>query len=291
MNGKVLNIQRCCVDDGPGIRTTVFLKGCPLRCAWCHNPESQLLRDEILYDAKKCVGCGKCVEVCPNGCHTLTDKHNYDRTNCTGCGACSKVCPKKALELYGKTMSVDEVLSEIMRDKVFYDCSKGGVTISGGEPLFQPSFTAEILKECRKNGIHTAIETSGYGKESDLVEVIEHCDLVLFDIKATDEEKHKLYTGVSLSVVLNNLEIINELKKPFIIRAPIIPSINDKKEHFCALTNLKAKLKYCQGIQIMPYHKTGAYKYELLNRHYTCGDIIAPSKQTIDGWNKLLENI
>ena len=291
MEGKIINIQRCCSDDGPGIRTTVFLKGCPLNCAWCHNPESQALMSEIFYDADKCVNCGKCIKICPKGCHTLTNSHVFERKNCIGCGECARGCQTKALELCGKSMSTEEVLKEVERDKIFYDCSSGGVTISGGEPLFQPLFTAEILKECHKSGIHTAIETSGYAKESDLNAVLDHCDLVLFDIKETNEEKHKFYTGVSLSVILNNLEIVNERKIPFIIRAPIIPSINDNKEHFLKLKDIQTRLKYCQGIQIMPYHNTGEYKYQLLDRKYTCCDVIPPDTQTIRGWEKLLENI
>ena len=161
------------------------------------------------------------------------------------------------------------------------------MTISGGEPLAQPLFTAEILKECRKKGIHTAIETSGYAKTSDFLSVIEHCDLVLFDIKETDEEKHKLYTGVSLSVILNNLQTLNDKNVPFIIRAPIIPSINDNEAHFSALKDIKDRLKCCQGIQIMPYHRTGAYKYKLLDRDYACEQIEEPKNDEISRWKAI----
>ena len=287
MEGKVLNIQRYCVDDGPGIRTTVFLKGCPLSCEWCHNPESQLKENEILYNAKKCVHCGACVPVCPKGCHTLTERHNFNRENCIGCGKCAKACKASALELYGKTMTAEEVYDEVKRDKIFFDTSGGGVTISGGEPLFQPSFTAKILDLCRKGGIHTAIETSGFASKSDFTAVIKHCDLVLFDIKETDDKKHELYTGVPLSVVLENLKLLGESKIPFIIRAPIIPSINDNEKHFSALKDLRNSMQNCIGVEVMPYHRIGAYKYQLLGRKYCLESIKEPSEQTKTLWRKI----
>lgn len=286
--GTILNIQRFCTDDGPGIRTTVFLKGCSLRCIWCHNPESQLKHQEIMFDVKKCVLCGKCVAVCPQKCHSLDEKHIFDRNRCIGCGACAEVCPTKAIELYGKEMSADEVFQEIIRDKVFYDTSNGGVTISGGEPLYQPEFTAEILRKCQENGIHTAIETSGFAKKEALLSVVEHCDLVLFDIKETDEALHERYTGVPFKKVLENLSLISEKGIPFIIRAPIIPTLNDRESHFRALNSIRNSMVCCQGIQIMPYHKTGSYKYELLQRDYSCDEISEPSKEIIGTWENIL---
>lgn len=289
MNGTIINIQRYCVDDGPGIRTTVFLKGCPLHCAWCHNPESQLSKPEITYDIKKCVSCGNCANVCPNGCHRVDKKHSFDRDKCIGCGLCAQVCHTHALELHGKKISAQEVFEEVKKDKVFYDTSGGGVTISGGEPLFQSEFTVEILKLCKENGIHTAIETSGFASELQLLDVIKYCDLILFDIKETDDERHKAYTGVSLSKILENLKIINGNKIPFIIRAPIIPTLNDIEIHFNALKAIRDSMKYCQGIQVMPYHKIGAYKYELLGRQYFCKDILEPNSNVVKRWREALE--
>lgn len=288
MKGTVLNVTRFCTDDGPGIRTTVFLKGCPLRCLWCHNPESQSKQPEIMYDAKKCFACARCADVCTMGCHSVNSVHVFNRTGCIGCGACAEICTAKALELYGKRMSVDEVFAEIKKDKTFYEISGGGITVSGGEPLFQPEFTAELLKICKANGIHTAIETGGFADESKLLSVIKYCDLVLFDIKETDEELHKLYTGVSFKPIFKSLTVINEHKIPFMIRAPIIPTLNDRELHLEALKAFRSSMEFCQGVQIMPYHKIGTYKYELLGRSYSCREINEPGSETVSYWKKLI---
>lgn len=242
MTGTIINITRFCTHDGPGIRTTVFLKGCPLRCIWCHNPESQNTKIERYTDGEE----------------------------------------------IGKIVCAEEVFDEIVRDKVFYETSHGGVTISGGEPMVQPDFVSEILRLCKQNAIHTAIETSGYGSMKALDKIIEHCDLVLFDVKETDEKKHQEFTGVELNIILENLKRINDSQTPFIIRLPIIPSLNDRTEHFRAVKELREKLPFCRGIEIMPYHKLGQYKYEKLGRKYLCDHIEEPTKEQKEAWKERL---
>ena len=243
MQGKIINITRFCTHDGPGIRTTVFLKGCPLKCRWCHNPESQNAEEEQYKNGEK----------------------------------------------IGQTVSAQEVFDEIKRDKTFYETSGGGVTISGGEPLFQPKFTAEILRLCRESGIHTAIETSGFSNADTFVSVLKHCDLVLFDIKETNEKNHFEYTGVSLKPILQSLKIANEMKIPFIIRLPIIPGINDRENHFLNVKKITEELPLCQDIEIMPYHKLGEYKYQQLGRAYFLGHITEPAKSQVREWEKLIK--
>ena len=187
-------------------------------------------------------------------------------------------------------MSAQEIFSEIVRDKVFYETSGGGVTISGGEPLYQPEFTKEILRLCRENNIHTAIETSGYASENALRKVLQYCDFVLFDIKETDAEKHSEYTGVPLNVVLQNLKTVNDSAVPFVIRLPVIPGINDRDEHILKVKELAGGLAFCHGIEIMPYHRLGEYKYQQLGRVYLCQNIEEPSKEQIKKWESLLGN-
>jgi len=243
LQGRIINITRFCTDDGPGIRTTVYLKGCPLRCIWCHNPESQ-----------------------------NPDEEKYING-----------------ENIGKIISAQDIFDEIVRDKVFYETSNGGVTISGGEPLYQPEFSAEILRICKENGIHTAIETSGYATEDTIRKVLKYCDLVLFDIKETDAEKHLKYTGVDLNIILRNLKIVNDMKVPFVIRLPVIPGINDREDHFLKVKSIVEESAYFCGFEIMPYHKLGEYKYKQLGRKYLCSNIAEPTKDDVEKWERLIK--
>ena len=287
---NIINIARFCTDDGSGIRTTVFLKGCPLQCSWCHNPESQNVQPEIFWDQNLCTHCGLCAKICASGAHSICDGlHRFDPVLCSGCGKCVESCPASALELIGKRVSAEEVFAEVKRDQIFYRTSGGGVTVSGGEPLMHPAFTAELLKLCKDAGIHTAIETSGFASQAALEQVLPYCDLVLFDIKETIDIKHKAYTDVPLEPILSNLYFIDQLEMTTLLRAPMIPGWNDREEHLLALKDLKNSLKYCQGLQIMPYHSMGAYKYEKLRRKYLCADVEAPDEDTIAGWRNIAE--
>ncbi len=240
MEATVINITRYCTDDGPGIRTTVFLKGCPLRCIWCHNPESQNPQIEYYLSG----------------------------------------------EAKGYIVTAEEIVSEVLRDKVFYEISGGGVTISGGEPLFRPQFTAELLKRCKENGLHTAIETSGFATKKVLEYVLQNCDLVLYDIKETDGERHMQYTGVPLAPILENLKRIDQMEVPYILRLPIIPGLNDREEHFAKVRELVSGMAHCCGVEVMPYHKLGESKYEQLGRAYLCAHIEEPNKDQKEKWNQ-----
>ncbi len=283
--GIIFKIQRYCVNDGPGIRTVVFLKGCPLRCAWCHNPESQAAGPEILYCAEKCVGCGACARACANHAHGFEDGlHHFRRENCVNCGACVKVCPGGALEAAGRNASVDEVLEEVLKDRVFYDKSGGGLTLSGGEPLSQPAFARGLLKEAKRGGLHTCVETCGYAPEGTVRRIAEYTDLFLYDWKLTDDALHRKYTGVSNGPVRHNLEIIDGMGVKTVLRCPVIPRVNDTEGHFAGIAELANSLKNILRIEIEPYHTLGGYKYAMLGRKDSMRDTEVPEPERVGRW-------
>jgi pyruvate formate lyase activating enzyme len=269
--GVIFNIQHYSVHDGPGIRTTVFLKGCPLGCLWCQNPESQVLAPQLLWDAARCSGCGRCVTNCPEKAITLDQKKAVpDRKKCQGCGQCTAACPNEARTLLGKYASAAEVFQEINDDVIFYETSGGGMTLSGGEPLAQPDFCLDILKLCRQAGIHTAVETSGFATWESVRSVLQYADLVLYDIKHLDPAQHQKYTGVSNQLILANLiKIQREIRIPIWARIPVIPGYNDSVENILSvskfiLDNLDPSVK----VHLLPYHRLGESKYERLGRKY-----------------------
>lgn len=273
----IFNIQKYSVHDGPGIRTTVFLKGCPLKCAWCHNPESQSYEKEIIVSIEKCINCNSCIDSCTEKCITITNKELViDKNRCTLCGKCTRSCPTNAIEMVGKDMTADEVMHEIEKDMVFYEQSGGGVTFSGGEPLMQFEFIDLILKKCKEKGIHTAIDTSGYTSWNNIYNISKHVDLFLYDIKHINEDKHMQITGVSNIGILNNLSNLTKLGSNVWIRVPIIPGINDDDENILGIGQLMNSLKL-KDIFILPYHNIATEKYRKLGKIYDLSNIKTPS--------------
>lgn len=246
MHGSIFNIQRFCINDGPGIRTTVFFKGCPLKCVWCHNPESQSQDKQIMFYPDKCTHCGKCKNL------TIDNTEFF--------------CPNKAKEICGRTVTTDDVIAEVMKDYEFYKNSGGGITLSGGEPLFQVEFALELLQKSKENNLNTTIETCGFANSRKITKIAKYTDLFLFDFKEGNPELHKTYTGVDNILILKNLSLLNELKKDIILRCPIIPGYNDRKENYDKICELTNALTSIIGIEIEPFHSFGETKYNALGR-------------------------
>ncbi len=259
--GRILNIQHFCVDDGPGIRTTVFLKGCNLRCVWCHNPESHSFCNEIMFYPDKCTYCSDCAYVCPNNAHNIKDNyHGFDRTLCTTCGRCTQSCASGALTTAGREVSVNDIMNEILHDKVFYETSGGGVTISGGEPLAQYEFTKALLEACKEENISTCIETSAFCTKDVISSVAPFTDLFYIDWKLTDDLLHQKYTGVSNKQILKNLEYLNESNSRVVLRCPIIDNINNTKAHLDGIIAVSQRFSSIERIELEPYHPLGIHK-------------------------------
>ncbi len=267
MTGVVFNIQKFCTSDGPGIRTVVFLKGCPLRCAWCHNAESHRREPELLLSTDKCTLCGHCRAVCTNGVHEFSaESHTLFRDKCATCGKCAAECLSDALEVRGKDMTVDEVLAEVCKDRMYFDRSGGGITLSGGEPFAQREFTLHLLSEAKAMGLNTCVETCGYTDHSTIISAVPMVDLFLWDIKHTDPEAHKTYTGVDTSLLLKNLRLADEMGAALVLRCPIIPEVNDNEAHFSAVAEIANSLANIKAIEIEPYHAFGVEKYGKLGK-------------------------
>ncbi|MQL53683.1 glycyl-radical enzyme activating protein [Desulfofundulus thermobenzoicus] len=294
--GLVFNIQHFSVHDGPGIRTIVFFKGCPLRCQWCANPESQLHEPEIAYNENKCIGTGEC-HLCFQACPARAieeridnKKVRIDRFRCTNCGECTLVCPSNALELFGKRMTVEEVLQIVEEDSLLYSRSGGGITLSGGEPLMQAGFASELLKEARARGITTAIETSGYADWNRMVMVCQHADTVFYDIKCIDPDKHKRFTGVTNDIIIANLKELNQNFPGLniIVRTPVIPGFNDTEKDITAILKLVKSLTNVR-YELLPFHRFGEAKYAYLGKRYLFIGVQPPSKEKMKHLEKLIK--
>lgn len=261
MAGCIFNIQRFSIHDGPGIRTNVFLKGCPLNCLWCHNPEGLSPKPQIKYSPEKCIGCGECLKVCaPKGHKLENGMHTLEFSACISCMQCAETCPAGAVERDGEEKNAEDIINTVLRDKNFYEKSGGGMTLSGGEPLYQGEFALELLKMAKAEGIHTAIETCGMTSSETMKSVAPYVDLFLYDYKATGEEEHKRLTGASQKQILANLDLLEELGANVILRCPIIPDINDNDTHYKGIAEIANKHKNINEINIMPYHSLGNSK-------------------------------
>ena len=263
MTGTIFDIKRFAVHDGDGIRTTVFFKGCPLRCVWCHNPEGLAEMPQLAFYAHKCTNCGLCAAKCPSGAHKITDGvHRFDRTACLACGKCETLCINGALKIYGQTVTVEELLPVLIQDKAFYDNSGGGVTLSGGECLLQASFCGELLKALKQNGIHTAVDTCGDVPREAINAVLAYTDIFLYDIKALDERLHLRCTGHSNRQILENLHYLADKNVPVEIRYPFVPGYNDgEAEEIAAFL---AQFSNIAKVRVLPYHNYAGSKYAAL---------------------------
>lgn len=260
-SGFFFDIMRGSVHDGPGIRTTVFFKGCPLRCRWCHNPESWIAKPQLFYNNEKCAGCLACARVCPTGAQWSEEgRHSLRFELCIACGKCVDACDYEALRMIGYKAGADAVFEEIKRDEDFYGISGGGVTLSGGEPLMQTAVALELLKKCKAAGIHTCIETCGYSQRRNYEAVMPFTDLFLFDCKITGSSAHKKYTGVGDGLILSSLEFLHENGAGILLRCPVIPGINDTEEHFRGIAEICRQYPKILGAELLPYHNLGVSK-------------------------------
>lgn len=293
LKGNIFEIQRFSVHDGPGIRTTVFMKGCPLTCRWCHNPEGIGSSAEIAFFPNKCIACGRCIDICKHGAHRMEDGvHMYDRTDCRLCGSCAEECCSLALTLVGEEMTASKVIEEVLLDVPFYKTSGGGMTLSGGEPTYQSDFACALLALAREAGVDCVVETSGHCKWQVLEQMLPMVSMFLFDIKDTDPERHEQHTGVGTDLIHENLRKLHHAGAAIMLRCPIVPGLNDLSIHFEGIAALANEMPNLLGVEIMPYHRLGEDKVARfgLDAH----DRVAsetPPKELIDDWLTKLRDL
>ena len=290
--GLVFSIDRNVVEDGPGIRTTVFLKGCPLRCVWCHSPQSQSRERQLLFIENRCIGCGACVEPCPEDGQEMSGEGRrvlWDR--CDNCGECARVCPSMALQMAGEWMTVEQIMDIVRRDAVYYKNTGGGVTFSGGEALLQPEFLVACLEKCKEEGFHTAVDTSGFAQWPVFERILPHTDLFLYDLKQMDKSKHEEMTGVGNRVILENLKRIDARGKPIWVRIPLIPGYNDTVVNLGQVAEFAKTLKNVGRISLLPYNGAAGAKYAFIGRKYGLKDLDGQTKQEKKDFLRLFSSV
>ncbi|MDY0066374.1 MAG: glycyl-radical enzyme activating protein [Steroidobacteraceae bacterium] len=282
LTGRIFNIQRFSTEDGPGIRTTVFLKGCPLTCLWCSNPESQQTHRQLAHNDALCDRCGRCITACSRRAISLTDAGvSVNRDRCDNCGDCVQVCGPRSLRMIGDDKSVDEVLDEILKDRHYYRSSQGGVTCSGGEPLMQAPFVAALFERCQEAGLHTTLDTTGHGSAKSLAAVLRHTNLVLFDLKVMNDALHRRTTGITNRQILRNARLVSDSSAQMIIRVPLIPGVSDADENIAAIARFVKELRPGIVVNVLPYHRFGMNKYRMLDQPYPMDDAQPPTHERV----------
>jgi pyruvate formate lyase activating enzyme len=290
--GMVFDLQRCSLYDGPGIRTTVFLKGCPLRCIWCHNPEAMAFRAQVSFNAEACAHCFACVDVCPNGAQQrVGDRHVLDYALCQACGQCVEVCPNDALRLIGQRQSVEAILEEVERDRRYYASSGGGLTLSGGEPMAQFPFTLALLQAAKARDLHTCLETCGFAPVDKYAQVLPYVDVFLFDYKATDPVRHVDYTGVSNEMIRSSFDFLYQQGAAIVLRCPLIPGLNDTPDHLAGIAHMAAAHPRLLGIELMAYHDLGVDKARQIGLMPMLTDIPTADETVKAGWLASLRDL
>jgi len=291
--GRIFDIQRFSTHDGPGIRTTVFFKGCPLGCLWCHNPDGRSAQRQLSFAPERCVACGDCLGVCPSHAHAIDlaasperlPGHVLDRGRCRACGACVDVCTSGALEMVGRDVSVSEVLAEVLADRAFYAASGGGLTLSGGEPLAQIDFAAALLEAAKAQGVHCSLETSGFAAWEHFQRILHLVDLFFFDCKDTDPARHLQHTGASCERIVENLRMLYAAGAKIVLRCPIIPGCNDREDHFAGIAALARQMPGLEAIELLAYHPLGKAKAERLGIGAApASETRVPDQHAIQGW-------